>query len=166
MHRALLRTAFVVDSLAFVLTTTLGQQPASSQQELVNKYCVTCHNERAKTGGIVLEKIDVDHPAANAELWEKVIRKLRAGLMPPSGAPRPDRAVLNQFRATLETTIDQAAASKPTPGATALHRLNRTEYANAVRDLIAVDVDVATVLPANDSSEGLDNIAEDRKSTR
>jgi Protein of unknown function (DUF1592)/Protein of unknown function (DUF1588)/Protein of unknown function (DUF1585)/Protein of unknown function (DUF1587)/Protein of unknown function (DUF1595)/Planctomycete cytochrome C len=160
MNRALIKTGFVVASLALVLTTTLGQQPASSQQELVNKYCVTCHNERAKTGGIVLEKMDVDHPAANAELWEKAIRKLRAGLMPPSGAPRPDRVVLDQFRATLETAIDQAAASKPTPGATALHRLNRTEYANAVRDLIAVDVDVATVLPADDSSEGLDNIAD------
>ena len=150
----------LVVCFALVLTSTLGQQPASSQQELVNKYCLTCHNERAKTGGIVLEKIDVDHPAASAELWEKVIRKLRAGLMPPSGAPRPDRAVLDKFRASLETAIDQAAASKPTPGATALHRLNRTEYANAVRDLIAVDVDVATILPADDSSEGLDNIAD------
>jgi hypothetical protein len=160
MNRALMNMSMVVASLALVFTSTLGQQPASSQQELVNKYCVTCHNERAKTGGIVLEKIDVDHPAASAELWEKVIRKLRAGLMPPSGAPRPDRAVLDKFRASLETAIDQAAASKPTPGATALHRLNRTEYANAVRDLIAVDVDMATVLPADDSSEGLDNIAD------
>jgi hypothetical protein len=160
MNRALMNMSLVVASLALVFTSTLGQQPASSQQELVNKYCVTCHNERAKTGGIVLEKIDVDHPAASAELWEKVIRKLRAGLMPPSGAPRPDRAVLDKFRASLETAIDQAAASKPTPGATALHRLNRTEYANAVRDLIAVDVDMATILPADDSSEGLDNIAD------
>src|SRR5215471_13085942 len=160
MNRALINTGLVVASLALVFTTTLGQQPPSSQQELVNKYCVTCHNERAKTGGIVLEKMDVDHPAENAELWEKVIRKLRAGLMPPSGAPRPDRAVLENFRATLETAIDQAAASKPNPGATALHRLNRTEYANAIRDLLAVDVDVATILPADDSSEGLDNIAD------
>jgi hypothetical protein len=160
MNRALINTGMVVASLAFLPTSTLGQQPASSQQELVNKYCVTCHNERAKTGGIVLEKIDVDHPAVNAELWEKVIRKLSAGLMPPSGAPRPDRAVSDKFRASLETAIDQAAASKPSPGATALHRLNRTEYANSVRDLIAVDVDVATILPADDSSEGLDNIAD------
>src|SRR5262245_10444102 len=160
MNRALINTGLIVGSLALLLTSTLGQQPASSQQELVNRYCVTCHNERAKTGGIVLEKMDVDHPAANAELWEKVIRKLRAGLMPPSGAPRPDRAVLDKFRASLETSIDQTAASKPTPGTTALHRLNRTEYANAIRDLIAVDVDVATILPADDSSEGLDNIAD------
>jgi Protein of unknown function (DUF1592)/Protein of unknown function (DUF1588)/Protein of unknown function (DUF1585)/Protein of unknown function (DUF1587)/Protein of unknown function (DUF1595)/Planctomycete cytochrome C len=160
MNRALMNIGLLVVCFALVLTSTFGQQAASSQQELVNKYCVTCHNERAKTGGIVLEKIDVDHPAASAELWERVIRKLRAGLMPPSGAPRPDRAVLDKFRASLETAIDQAAASKPTPGATALHRLNRTEYANAVRDLIAVDVDMATILPADDSSEGLDNIAD------
>src|SRR5689334_9032379 len=110
MNRALMNIGLLVVCFALVLTSTFGQQPASSQQELVNKYCVTCHNERVKTGGIVLEKIDVDHPAANAELWEKVIRKLRAGLMPPSGAPRPDRAVLDKFRESLETAIDQAAA--------------------------------------------------------
>src|SRR6185436_4914661 len=111
-------------------------------------------------GGLVLEKVDVDHPAADSETWERVIKKLRAGLMPPTGASRPDRAVLEDFRSKLETSIDQAAAAKPNPGVTALHRLNRTEYANAIRDLIAVDVDVATVLPADDSSEGLDNIAD------
>ncbi len=160
MNRALIKTAVALAPLIFILTTTLGQQPASPQQELVNKYCVTCHNERAKTGGLVLEKVDADHPAANLEIWEKAIRKLRAGLMPPSTAPRPDRAVLEKFRATLEASIDQAAAAKPNPGVTALHRLNRTEYANAIRDLIAVDVDVATILPADDSSEGLDNIAD------
>jgi hypothetical protein len=137
-----------------------GQQPVSSQQELVNKYCATCHSERTKSGGLVLEKLDVDHPGSNPELWEKVIRKLRAGLMPPSGAARPDRAALDGFRATLEGGIDQAARSKSNPGVTALHRLNRNEYANAVRDLIEVDVDVSTILPADDSSEGLDNIAE------
>src|SRR5205085_3775444 len=98
--------------------------------------------------------------AANAELWEKVIRKLRAGLMPPTGAPRPDRAVLDDLRGTLEASSDRAALAKPNPGVTALHRLNRTEYANAVRDLTAVDVDITTILPADDSSEGLDNIAD------
>jgi hypothetical protein len=143
-----------------VYTPTQGQTPASPQQDLVDKYCVTCHSEKAKTGGLVLEKMDADHPAANAELWERVIRKLRAGLMPPSGAPRPDRAVLEGFRGTLEVSIDRAAQAKPDPGATVLHRLNRNEYANAIRDLIAVDVDAATILPADDSSEGLDNIAD------
>src|SRR5689334_13205539 len=151
MNRALI-TATI--GFLTVATTTFAQQPASSQ-ELVTKYCVTCHNERAKTGGLVLENVDAAHPQANAELWEKVIRKVRAGLMPPSGAQRPDRAVLENFRATLETSVDQAATAKPNPGVTALHRMNRTEYANAIRDLLAVDVDVATILPADDSSEGL-----------
>jgi hypothetical protein len=160
MKRFFALSAITGSCLALILTPTLGQQPVSSQQELVNKYCVTCHNEKAKTGGLVLEKLDVDHPATNAETWEKVIRKLRAGLMPPFGAPRPDRANLENFRGTLEAGIDQAAATKANPGVTALHRMNRTEYANAIRDLLAIDVDVATILPADDSSEGLDNIAD------
>jgi uncharacterized protein DUF1592/uncharacterized protein DUF1588/uncharacterized protein DUF1585/uncharacterized protein DUF1587/uncharacterized protein DUF1595/cytochrome c len=160
MKRFLLFAGIAAASLVLALTPTLGQQPASSQQELVNKYCVTCHNEKAKTGGLVLEKMDATHPELNAELWEKVIRKVRAGLMPPAGANRPERAVLENFRATLESSIDKTASAKPNPGITALHRLNRTEYANAVRDLIAVDVDVSTILPADDSSEGLDNIAD------
>ena len=120
-------------AIAFALTPTLGQQPVASQQELVNKYCVTCHNEKTKTGGLVLEKLDADHPAADSETWEKVIRKLRAGLMPPTGTARPERAALENFRATLETAIDRAALAKSNPGVTALHRLNRNEYANAVR---------------------------------
>jgi hypothetical protein len=131
-----------------------------SQQQLVTKYCVGCHNDRAKTGGLSLEKLDADHPEANPETWEKVIRKLRAGLMPPSGAQRPDRATLENFRGTIETAIDTAALQHKIPGVTALHRLNRTEYANAIRDFINVDVDVSTILPADDSSEGLDNIAD------
>jgi Protein of unknown function (DUF1592)/Protein of unknown function (DUF1588)/Protein of unknown function (DUF1585)/Protein of unknown function (DUF1587)/Protein of unknown function (DUF1595)/Cytochrome C oxidase, cbb3-type, subunit III len=132
----------------------------STQQQLVTKYCVGCHNDRAKTGGLSLEKLDADHPETNPETWEKAIRKLRAGLMPPSGAQRPDRATLENFRGTLETAIDTAALQHKNPGVTALHRLNRTEYANAIRDLINVDVDVSTILPADDSSEGLDNIAD------
>lgn len=126
----------------------------------MNRYCVTCHNDKAMTGGLSLEKLDVDHPAADAAVWEKVIRKLRAGLMPPAGMARPDRTALEAFRASLENSIDHAALEKPNPGATALHRLNRNEYANAIRDLLAIDVDPATILPADDSSEGLDNIAD------
>src|SRR6185369_13761702 len=160
MKRFLVLAGIVATGLVLALTPTLGQQPVSSQQELVNKYCATCHNEKAKTGGLVLEKIDATHPELNAELWEKVIRKVRAGLMPPAGANRPERAVLGNLPTPLENSIDKAAAAKPNPGVTAFHRLDRTEYANAVRDLIAVDVDVSTILPADDSSEGLDNIAD------
>jgi hypothetical protein len=136
-----------------------GSTP-QSQQEVVKRYCVNCHNDRAKTGNLSLENMDVDNAAANAEVWEKVSRKLRAGLMPPSGATRPDRAILDNLRRSIETSIDRAASQKPNPGATALHRLNRNEYANAIRDLISVDVDAATILPPDDSSEGFDNIAD------
>ena len=160
MNRALIFSGVALVAVTLILSPTLGQQPVSSQQELVNKYCATCHSEKVKSGGLVLEKLDVDRPAANAEVWEKVLRKLRSGLMPPSGAARPEHAVLENFRVTLATALDGAAKAKPDPGATALHRMNRNEYANAIRDLIAVDVDVTTILPADDSAEGFDNIAD------
>src|SRR5437763_16410050 len=107
-----------------------GRQPATgpsqdgSPQELVNTYCITCHNERAKTGGLALDKLDVQHVGENAETWEKVVRKLRSGMMPPSGARRPDRATLDGFTVSLEAALDRASAAKPNPGTTALHRLN------------------------------------------
>jgi len=151
-----------------ILLAGLGRAPAHgrqgdppvNQRELLTKYCLTCHNDKAKTGGLSLEGLDVDHPEAHPEIWEKAIRKLRAGLMPPTGAPRPDRASLDRFRRTLEASIDRAALASRNPGVTALHRMNRTEYANAIRDLLAVEVDAATVLPPDDSSEGFDNIAD------
>ncbi len=155
--------------LPFLLLSThahQGQTPSpagaavSPQRELLNRYCVTCHNDKAKTGSLSLEKLDVDHPATEAETWEKVIRKLRAGLMPPAGMPRPERAALENLRTAIETGIDRAAQAQPNPGATALHRMNRSEYTNAIRDLISIDVDAATILPPDDSSEGLDNIAD------
>jgi len=146
---------------AALLIPSIGQQrPESPQRAVVAQYCVTCHNDRAKTGGLSLEAFDADHPEANAEVWEKVVRKLRSGLMPPNGSPRPDREILETFRHNLENSIDTAARIRPNPGATPLHRMNRTEYANAVRDLIAVEVDPATVLPPDDSREGLDNLAD------
>jgi hypothetical protein len=132
----------------------------SEEQAIVNQYCVTCHSERLKTGNLVLEKLNPTQASANAETWEKVIRKVRAGMMPPAGAPRPDRGTLDAFAASLETQLDRASAAHPNPGATALHRLNRNEYGNAIRDLLALDVDVSTLLPADDSAEGFDNVAD------
>jgi hypothetical protein len=132
----------------------------SSNAALLQRYCVTCHSDRAKTGGLTLEGLDPDRPQANTEVWEKAIRKLRAGLMPPAGAPRPARLELDGFRRSLETSIDRAAMARPDPGTTALHRLNRTEYANAIRDLLALEIDASTLLPADDSAEGFDNIAD------
>jgi hypothetical protein len=139
---------------------TAASAAASSQRAFLNQYCGNCHNDDDRTGDLSFDQADVDHPGKDPELWEKVTRKLRAGLMPPSGQPRPDRTRYEAFRRTLETAIDVAAAQKPNPGVAALHRLNRTEYANAIRDLLSIEVDAATILPADDSSAGLDNIAE------
>jgi len=131
-----------------------------ADRALVDQYCLTCHNDRAKTGNLSLTGLDVSQPGDQAEIWEKVVRKVRAGLMPPSGMPRPDRPTLDGFAGRLEAGLDRAAIAHPNPGSSALHRLNRTEYANAIRDLLALDIDEATLLPADDSSEGFDNIAD------
>src|ERR1041385_5784238 len=125
---------------------------------MLDQYCVTCHNERAKTAGLVLDKLDTLHVESNTEVWEKVVRKLRAGMMPPQGMPRPDSATDDSVAAALETELDRAAAARPklpTPG---VHRLNRTEYANAIREILGLEIDPAVYLPADDSSYGFDNV--------
>jgi Protein of unknown function (DUF1592)/Protein of unknown function (DUF1588)/Protein of unknown function (DUF1585)/Protein of unknown function (DUF1587)/Protein of unknown function (DUF1595)/Planctomycete cytochrome C len=136
-----------------------AQQP-SPQHALINQYCVTCHNEKAKTAGLMLDKVDIDHAAEHAETWEKVVRKLRGGMMPPQGMPRPEQTKIDGLITWLEASLDQANAAHPEPGRSALHRLNRTEYANAIRDLLDLKVDVTALLPADDESNGFDNIAE------
>jgi Protein of unknown function (DUF1592)/Protein of unknown function (DUF1588)/Protein of unknown function (DUF1587)/Protein of unknown function (DUF1585)/Protein of unknown function (DUF1595)/Planctomycete cytochrome C len=137
-----------------------GSSSALSQQALLEQYCITCHNQTLKTGGLALDTLRLNRPGADAETWEKVVRKLRAGLMPPAGAKRPPRGDLDAFATAVEGAIDHAAAHDPNPGRTPLHRMNRTEYANAIRDLLALDVDSTTLLPADDSSRGFDNIAD------
>ncbi|HYL76923.1 MAG TPA: DUF1592 domain-containing protein [Bryobacteraceae bacterium] len=132
----------------------------SAQTSLVKQYCAGCHNDQVKAGSMSLAKFDPSHPDQSAELAENVIRKLRAGLMPPPGLPRPDRTAVTSFVTSLEAGIDQAAAAHPNPGRPALHRLNRTEYANSIRDLLAIDIDVASLLPADDMSHGFDNMAD------
>jgi len=142
----------------------IAQQSAvssgSSNQALVGQYCITCHNDRSLTGNLSLEGLDPDHAESDAETWEKVTRKLRAGLMPPTGAPRPERSALEAFRASIEDSIDRAVAADPNPGVTLLHRMNRAEYANAIRDLLAIEIDTSVMLPPDDSLDGFDNIAD------
>lgn len=133
-----------------------AQQP----QAVINQYCVTCHNSRLRTGGLALDRLDLNRVAPDAETWEKVARKLRAGMMPPAGAPRPDRKTLDALEASVEGQLDRAAAAHPNPGRAPLHRMNRDEYANAIRDLLGVEVDATTLLPADDSDGGFDNIAD------
>ena len=133
------------------------QTPAPA---FLTQYCVTCHNARLKSGGLALDSLDRANLAGHAEAWEKVVRKVRTGLMPPDGAPKPPAAAREAFAAGLENDIDRAAARNLDPGAPALHRLNRTEYANVVGDLLALDVDVSALLPPDDSAAGFDNIAD------
>jgi Protein of unknown function (DUF1592)/Protein of unknown function (DUF1588)/Protein of unknown function (DUF1585)/Protein of unknown function (DUF1587)/Protein of unknown function (DUF1595) len=130
---------------------------------LLDKYCVTCHTERAKQRGavpIALDNADLSNPTAQTELWEKVIRKLRAGVMPPPGSPRPAAADVHQLTSSLESVLDRAAEAKPDPGRPLIHRLNRAEYANAVRDLLALNIDAADLLPPDDAAFGFDNMSE------
>ncbi len=126
----------------------------------INKYCVLCHNARLKTGGLVLESLDPLHIDAHADVWEKVARKLRSGAMPPPTARRPDRKVADSMVSWLESSLDAAAAAHPNPGRPVTHRLNRAEYANAVRDLLAITIDPAALLPPDDSAQGFDNVAD------
>lgn len=132
----------------------------SPDQALVSKYCAGCHNDKTGSGNFSLEKLNPAAAGDQAQAWEKVVRKVRAGMMPPSGMPRPERKDLDAFAGRIETSLDRAAAQHPDPGRPGLHRLNRTEYANIIRDLLDLDVDVSTLLPADDSSEGFDNVAE------
>ena len=133
---------------------------ASPQRALLDRYCVTCHNERLKTANLVLDQAHVEQVAHDAELWEKVVAKLRSGAMPPAGRPRPDNATYHDFSTWLEIELDLAAAATPNAGRPGNHRLNRAEYANAVRDLLAVEIDVRSLLPADDVGYGFDNIAD------
>jgi mono/diheme cytochrome c family protein len=174
MHRPAFVHATVTLSVA-LLCGTSGHVAAAREQQAVpaaadakvkdhraelDRYCVTCHNARLKTGGLALDNLDVGNAPAGAAVWERVIRKLRTGQMPPPGRPRPDKEHNDALASWLEHSIDRDAALRPNPGRTeTIHRLNRAEYRNAVRDLLALDTDVESLLPADDMSYGFDNIA-------
>jgi hypothetical protein len=133
--------------------------PASSHRRTIDRYCVSCHNQRLVTAGLKLDEADVANPGAGAEIWEKVVRKLRTGMMPPPNLPQPSTEDRGALLSWLETSLDKAAAAKPNPGRTeTLRRLNRTEYQNAIRDLLSVDIDAAALLPADESGHGFDNV--------
>jgi hypothetical protein len=154
--------------LAWGAPTAAGRQAApvpsttidADTLSVVATYCVTCHNTRARTGGLALDDPELADAAAHADVWERVVRKVRAGMMPPAGMPRPDDGTRHALVGDLEAVLDRAALESPDPGRPLAHRLNRAEYANAVRDLLALDVDVASMLPPDDSSAGFDNNAD------
>ena len=145
----------------------VGAQPspgapaeAVSARATLDRYCVACHNARTLTAGLALDGVDPAHVGDDAAVWEKVLRKLRTGMMPPSPRPRPDAATHAALVTYLETALDRAAEARPNPGRPAVQRLNRAEYANAVRDVLALDVDSQTLLPADESGYGFDNIGD------
>jgi mono/diheme cytochrome c family protein len=132
----------------------------SAERQLISQYCIRCHNPRTKSGGVALDTADLENVAADTQLWEHAVRKLRARAMPPAGAPRPGEADYDRLVAYLETALDREAAARPNPGRPdAIRRLNRTEYRHAIRDILGLDVDVTELLPADEASFGFDNVS-------
>lgn len=155
MHRWLL---FCM--VAGMSTASAAAGDAAQYRAVLDQYCVNCHNDRVKTGGLSLQTVDLAQAPANADVLEKVIRKVHGGMMPPAGLPRPDKAVADGLVAWLRSTLDQAAEAHPYPGRPLLQRLNRAEYANAIRDLLGLDVDVSALLPPDNSGYGFDNVTD------
>ncbi len=148
----------------FQTAVAQGLGPVATDQTapsaVLAKYCITCHNEKRKTAGLMIDKLDLQHVGGDAEVWEKVARKFRTQEMPPPGAPRPDKATYTAVTTHLENALDTAAAAHPNPGRVAVHRLNRAEYTNAIRDLLDLDIDGRTLLSTDDAEqEGFDNVA-------
>ena len=141
-------------------SATAAPADATQQQALVDQYCVMCHSEALKTAGVVLEGLHIDHVGDNTATWEKVLRKFGTGQMPPPGLPRPEPEVAANFTNWLEKQLNANAVAHPNPGAPAIHRLNRLEYGNTIRDLLGLEVDVNTMLPGDDSGYGFDNIGD------
>src|SRR5688572_9645413 len=167
-----MRRVFVLATVAFAVAvcvsvagspqqaqTTAASSSAAPSRALIDTYCVACHNQRVKTAGIAFDNADLRDISKDADLWEKALRKLRGGMMPPPGARRPDAASVDTFTATLERQLDAAAARNPNPGRIALHRLNRAEYANAIEDLLGIRIDSSALLPKDDEADGFDNVA-------
>lgn len=132
---------------------------AVSSRSFVDAHCAACHNDRVRTAGLSLDGLDPADIGDRAELWETVLQKLRTGQMPPAGRPRPDPAALTAMMSTLATALDRSAAANPSPGRVGLHRLNRAEYANAIRDLLQLEIDTPSLLLPDEADEGFDNVA-------
>ena len=163
-----MKTALLVAGLAVCAGAGVSAAPrgagqsitAASARATLDAYCVTCHNERLKTADLLLDRVDVEHVAASPQVFEKVLQRLRAGSMPPAAARHPDAEASQRLIRWIETGLDNAPDARSYPGRSPVRRLNRTEYANAIRDLVSLDVDVAALLPPDDSAFGFDNIAD------
>lgn len=158
--RVVAQTAQAAQSPAPVAGPVAQAATPAPSKAFVDTYCATCHNQRLKTAGFSFDALDGADVAAHPREWEKVVIRLRAGLMPPAGMPRPEPSVIDAFAVSVETALDRAAKAHPNPGRTEpFHRLNRVEYRNAVRDLLGLDIDEKALLPHDEVSYGFDNIA-------
>jgi hypothetical protein len=162
-QRARVASAILVGFVTLTVSPAVAQPNKASttlQRALIDQYCITCHNQRLRTAGLTLDTAAVNDVAGSAAIWEKVLRKVRTGAMPPPSMPRPDKTALDTFTSRLETALDQASSADPNPGRVAVHRLNQAEYANAVRDLLGLEVDGRSLVLGDDADEqGFDNIA-------
>ena len=165
--RSLLRSLWlVVPVAAAIVPLATGQPQAAPSQEgaaqgaLVKQYCAGCHNDKLKTASLSLQGLDLSKVSGDADIWEKVLRKVSANQMPPAGLPHPTPEAKKAFTTYLETELDRAAAAHPNPGRPTIHRLNRSEYSNAIRDLLALDIKPGSSLPPDDSGYGFDNIGD------
>ena len=154
--------ALGVGGVVFLKPSPAQTPKPGDPRAFLNTYCIACHNQKLRTSGLALDDLDASHPSANAEVWERVIAKLQSGSMPPPGLPRPDASTYRAVATSLETEIDKAWAVNPNPGRiNAVHRLNRSEYNNAIRDLFALDLDVKPLLPGDETADGsFDNFAD------
>ncbi|HLQ77262.1 MAG TPA: DUF1587 domain-containing protein, partial [Terriglobia bacterium] len=168
-----IHVALISAGVAVSVSSASSQSPSAAsasspqaQRAVLERYCITCHSQTAKDKGLVpvaLDTLDlarVGRSDNETEIWEKVVRKVNAGVMPPPGAPRPDRAASEGLASWLTTQLDRAAQANPNPGRAPLHRLNRTEYGNAIHDLLDLEIDAESLLPPDDSAYGFDNIAD------
>ena len=154
-------SGFVGLASLLVLPVSWAQERTEAiSNEIFTNYCITCHNDRLQTAGLSLDRLDLADVSGNAEILEKVVRKLRSGQMPPEGRPRPDAATIGEFTFSLENALDRAAATRPNPGRVASRRLNRLEYVNAIYDLLALEIDGSALLPGDMAGFGFDNNAD------
>jgi len=152
---------FLPDSLAPTTSSNIAVNAGVDQSNaaLVDQYCVVCHNATLKTGGLELDAYDVNDIGAHPDIWERVLRKLRANAMPPTGMPRPDEIRFAKFEEDVASTLNTLALTNPNPGRTpTFSRLNRLQYQNAIRDILELSVDVSELLPKDDASYGFDNV--------
>src|SRR6266571_1064416 len=154
MRRILFATVILLASYA----SPASAQSPQTDRTLLDTYCVTCHNQKTAVAGLMLDKVDPAKAGQDPAVWEKVVHKLRSRAMPPPGRPRPDAPSYQALITHLESELDRAAAARPNPGRPAIRRLNRTEYANAIRDLFGVDIDADALLPVDEVDQGFDNI--------